>query len=108
VPGEVWDAVATSADGGKSAAVAANLGAVTGPIFTSDTAPLPRLNLESANNKLLISWLVPSINFQLQQGSNLSSWLDVTNIPTLNLTNLQDQITLSPSNSSGFFRLSTP
>jgi hypothetical protein len=36
------------------------------------------------------------------------SWAAVTNAPALNLTNLQNQVTLPPSNRSGFFRLSTP
>jgi hypothetical protein len=29
----------------------------------------------------------------------------LTNTPALNLTNLNNELTLSPSNSSGFFRL---
>ncbi len=32
----------------------------------------------------------------------------MTNQPVLNLTNLQNQVTLSPSNSSGFYRPKTP
>jgi len=33
---------------------------------------------------------------------------DVTNPPVLNLTNLQNQVTLPPSGNSGFYRLKTP
>ena len=43
----------------------------------------------------------------LQQNSNLSTtnWSTLTNIPVLNLTNLQYQVNLPSSNGSGFFRL---
>jgi hypothetical protein len=32
----------------------------------------------------------------------------MTNQPVLNLTNLQNEVMLSPSSSSGFYRLKTP
>ena len=51
---------------------------------------------------------MPSTNFVLQQSADLLSWTDVTNPPVLNLTNLQNQVTLPPSGSSGFYRLKTP
>jgi hypothetical protein len=43
----------------------------------------------------------------LQETPDLTSgsWTTVTNVPALNLTNLQDQISLSATNSGGFFRL---
>jgi hypothetical protein len=44
----------------------------------------------------------------MQQSSDLSSWSDVTNAPVLNPANLQNEMVLSPSNSSGFYRLKTP
>jgi hypothetical protein len=34
--------------------------------------------------------------------------LDVTNVPVLNLTNLQNQVTLPLSADSSFYRLKTP
>jgi len=55
-----------------------------------------------------LAWTVPSTNFGLQQSADLTSWADVTNPPVLNLTNLQNQVTLAPSNSSRFYRLKTP
>jgi hypothetical protein len=50
---------------------------------------------------------VPSTNFVLQQNPDLTAigWENLTNTPVLNLTNLQNEVILSPSNSSGFFRL---
>jgi len=46
----------------------------------------------------------------LQQNLDLTTtnWTDVTNPPALNLTSLQDEVVLSPTNSSGFYRLKTP
>jgi len=43
----------------------------------------------------------------LQQSADLSNWTDLTNSPVLNLTNLQEEVVLSPINGSGFFRLKT-
>ena len=79
----------------------------TGLIFTSYSTPTPQLNLTSSNNNLAFSWIVPSTNFVLQQNLDLTTtnWVTLTNVPTLNFTNLQDEVTLSPTNSSSFFRL---
>jgi len=44
----------------------------------------------------------------LQQSSDLVAWTEVTNASVLNLTDLQDEVVLSPTNSSGFYRLKTP
>jgi hypothetical protein len=42
-----------------------------------------------------------------QRAGQLDSddWTTLTNVPVLNLTNLQDQLTLAPDNNRGFFRL---
>jgi hypothetical protein len=103
VPSASWQSVASSADGNKLVAVAQN-----GGIWTSQTMPSLKLNLTPSSTSLTLGWIIPSTNFVLQQSSNLVSWADVTNAPILNLTNLQNEVTLSPSNSSGFYRLKTP
>jgi hypothetical protein len=95
--------VATSADGGKL--FAASLG---GLIYTAQTTPSPKLQLSTAATNLTLAWTLPSTNFVLQQSADFISWANITNPPTLNLTNLQNEVTLTPSNSSGFFRLKTP
>jgi hypothetical protein len=101
-PHLVWQAVASSADGNRLAATAWD-----GGIWISQTAPSPQLNLSCSNGALNFSWLVPSTNFVLQQSSDLSAddWTTLTNLPALNFTNLQEQLTLAPTNNSGFFRL---
>ena len=108
-----WGFVASSADGSKLVAVLG--GGVSGGvetilpggIWTLQTTPAPQLNLVPASPDLKLSWIVPSTNFVLQQSADLSGWADMTNPPVLNLTNLQDEVILSPTNSRGFYRLKT-
>jgi len=58
----------------------------------------------------MLGWTVPSTNFVLQQSSNLNStsWSVVTNLPVPNLTNLQNQVTLTSPVGTGFYRLKIP
>jgi hypothetical protein len=79
-----------------------------GGIYTLQTTPAPQLNLAPSGSNLNVSWIIPSTNFVLQQTADLVSWADLTNAPTLNFTNLQNEIILSPTGSSGFYRLKTP
>jgi hypothetical protein len=101
-----WRGAASSADGG--AWVAADGG--PGGIWTSQTTPAPRLNLAPSGGQLTLSWIVPSTNFVLQQNLDLATtnWTNVTNQPALNLTNLQYQAGLLPSNAGSFYRLAMP
>lgn len=106
-----WSVVASSADGNKLAATVlgnTTFTKATGAIWTSQTTPSPQLNLTPFPTNLTLAWTVPSTNFVLQQSSDLISWVDMTNPPVLNLTNLQNEVMLSPSNRSGFYRLKTP
>jgi hypothetical protein len=104
-PGVAWEWIASSADGAKSFAT---VGA--GGIYTSQTISQPRLNLTPSSTNLMLDWGIPSTNFVLQQISGLSTagWSNVTNTPVLNLTNLQNQVTLPAPASNAFFRLKTP
>lgn len=108
IPRSTWYGVYCSADGNKQMAVSSgtNLASIgLGHIWISQTTPPPQLNLASSNNNLAFSWLIPSTNCVLQQSSDLISWTSVTDAPALNFTNLNYELTISPSNSSGFFRL---
>lgn len=77
-------------------------------IYTLQMTPAPSLALKISHNTNSLSWIVPSTNFILQQSADLANWSDVTNKPVLNLTNLQNQVTLSASSNNLFFRLKTP
>lgn len=103
IPVNNWSAVASSADGCK---LVATIGG--GGIYTSYSIPTPQLNLTTSPSNLTCCWTIPSTNFILQQSSDLVGWSDVTNVPTLNFTNLQNQVTLPASSSYLFFRLKTP
>jgi hypothetical protein len=92
-------AVGASADGCELL-VGANNG-----IWIYQATPSPQLNLMPSTTNLALSWLVPSTNFVVQQSPDLISWSSVTDAPALNLTNLNNELSLSPTNSSGFFRL---
>ena len=80
-----------------------------GGIWISQTTPAPQVNLMPTNGNLALSWIIPSTNFVLQQNLDLttSNWVNVTSPPSLNLTNLEEEITLPMTNASGFFRLAT-
>jgi hypothetical protein len=107
---QYWNFVASSADGGTLVAAAANLGTAPGPIYSSQTA-LPReLHIATANSNVLLSWIIPSSPFVLQQKSDLQAgnWLTISNAPSLDLSNLQNVTAVSVSNGATFFRLSSP
>jgi hypothetical protein len=92
---------ASSADGNKIFAIA------NGNIYVWQATPSPQLNLMAANTNLTLSWMIPSTNFVVQQSSDLSLWADLTNVPILNLSNLQNQITLPQLDKNRFYRLKT-
>jgi len=99
-----WHGVASSADGGKWVVVDGG----PGGIWISQSTPAPQMKITPANGNLTLSWVVPSTNFVMQQSSDLSSWTDVTNTPGLNLTNLQNEVTLPLTGGNTFYRLKTP
>jgi len=81
---------------------------VNNQVWSYQTNPLPDLmavNLTS--NRMFISWLLPSINFVLQQNTDLSTtnWITLTNTPILNLTNLHQEVSLPAPETAGFYRL---
>ena len=66
------------------------------------------MNATTWDGNLTVSWIMPSTNFVMQQSSDLQNWADMTNQPVLNLTNLQNEVLLSPPGSNVFYRLKTP
>ena len=104
-PYENWTAVACSADGNQLVAVANNSSG--SPIYTSQTTPAPSLAIAHSGTNALLSWTIPSMNFTLQQNSDLTTtnWTDVGTPPVLNLTNLRNQVIASPTNGNNFYRL---
>jgi hypothetical protein len=103
-PGTNWQFVASSADGCKLAAVVNG-----GGTYVWQTTPTPALTVTRLGTNLVISWLVPSIPFVLQQNTDVSSpdWISVTATPELNLTNLNYEISLPTVQGHRFYRLKT-
>lgn len=101
-PNAPWSGVASSADGCKLVAVANS-----GGIYTWQTTPMPALKITPSADGLLVSWIVPSMNLQLQENSDLTTtnWADVAIAPVLNVTNLQNQIALPQAGAMRFYRL---
>jgi|ERR1017187_100011 hypothetical protein len=103
VPGG-WSCVASSADGSEQVVGSSTF--YGEGIWINRSMPSPRLNIQRAASNLQLSWLVPSTNFAPQFKSELNAaWVSLTNTPSLNATNLQEQLTIAPSNNCGFFRL---
>jgi hypothetical protein len=99
LPEAPWAWAACSADGNELMVTGTN------GIWISKTAPSPQLNLAPANSLLCFSWIVPSTNMALQESPDLSTWTALTNCPSLDSANLQEQLTLPEGSSNAFFRL---
>ena len=78
-----------------------------GLIYTWQTAPSPKLNITPSGSGLLISWIVPSMPFVLQETADLNTpdWTAVPMTPILNLTNLHHEVTVPLSGTNRFYRL---
>lgn len=102
---QLWTSIASSADGSELVANSQNSG-----IWIGRTVPSPQINVASSNGNLALSWIIPSTNFVLQQNFDLTTanWSEVTNVPVLNLTNLQNQVALPLPAGNSFYRLRTP
>lgn len=97
-----WRSVASSADGCKLAAVVYG-----GGVYTWQTTPSTKLTITPTASSLLISWIVPSMPFALQETADLNTpdWTAVPMTPVLNLTNLHHEVTVPLTNASRFYRL---
>lgn len=97
-----WISVASSADGSKLVAAVEG-----GGIYTWQATPTPKLNIMPSNSGLLVSWIVPSMPFVLQENADLNTtdWIDVPTQPTLNLSNLHHEVSVPLSSTNRFYRL---
>jgi hypothetical protein len=106
--GTVLNAITTSADGHRW--IAAHSGG-QGRLFLGNSTPAPVLQIVPTNGDVLISWIVPSSQFVLEQAHgvplNPSSWAMVADAPSLNPNTLRNEITVPATNSCALFRLSS-
>ncbi len=101
-PNLAWASVSSSADGSKLVAAP-----YFGSVYTWQARPTPALTITSLGDSILLSWIIPSQPFVLQENADLTptGWTDVATPPVLNLTNLQNQVTLPLPASNRFYRL---
>jgi hypothetical protein len=102
-PSGQWSTVAASADGNSLIAAVSG-----GGIYVFRGLATPAMNLIASGTNILISWVIPSMSFQLQEKSNLDSanWTDAAAPPVLNLANLYNEVlTAPPAAGSVFYRL---
>lgn len=106
VPSKYWTSVATSADGAKLFAISDSGMVGGGAVCRLLRTPAPLMEASLMPGVLLLSWGLPSRDFVLQQSPDCApgSWQDTLSLPTLNLTNLQYEITL-PRADRAFYRL---
>jgi hypothetical protein len=99
-----WQAAALSADGGRRFALGQNL-----RIWKSETIVAPLLSLGFSGGNIRVSWLAASTPLVLQEAGDLtSSWAAVSNVPSLNVTNLLQEVGLPMTTGARFYRLATP
>jgi hypothetical protein len=103
-----WVCAACSADGSKM--FVANCDYVSYPyapgmIYTLQSTPAPLMTIADSGNALLISWIVPSRDFGLEESLDLSNWSGVAATPSLNYTNLHYEVSLRALTSPRFYRL---
>ncbi len=82
-----------------------------GHIYTLHLSPVtlsPSLRIHPSGTNAVISWLVPSMNFTLQQNTDLGSpnWINVTVAPVLNMADLHNEVTGPSTLGNAYFRLS--
>jgi hypothetical protein len=104
-----WMGVASSADGYRHFALG-TVSSTNGQVWVSQSTPAPHLNILAADTNVLLSWIVPSTNFTLQQSADLipANWTAVTDAPVLNPTNVQLGVSLPQTNLHSFYRLTSP
>jgi hypothetical protein len=101
-PTNYWTSVACSADGSKFVATVNS-----GGIYIRQAIPRPTLRLKASGEDLVLSWTVPSMNFALEQTSDLSTgtWADPGVAPGLNYVTLQFEVRLPKPLGATFYRL---
>ena len=103
-----WHGIASSTDGNRFVAVAG--GTITGgQIYTAQTVQQPVLSIEGSGTSLVLSWVIPSRDFVLQQSSDLAlaSWSDVPIVPVSSWSTLRNEVRIPLPTTPLFFRLAS-
>ncbi len=100
-----WYTMAGSADG--NTLIAASQRDYLGLVYTWHSTSVPELKLAASDQNYVLSWILPSRSCVLEEASDLTArdWTTVTNMPVLNYTNLQEEVTIPRTAANRFFRL---
>lgn len=106
LPALAWNALAAAADGHRWIA---DSGAGSG-LYLGSSRPEPVLQIASRGAGIVISWIVASSPFILQQKFDLTigNWSVTPGTPTLNFQTLRNELFAPATSDSSFFRLSSP
>jgi hypothetical protein len=104
-PNTNWSSVASSADGRKL--VGAVGGSQRGYIYRAQGVPRPVLKTRLSGANLILSWIIPSAPFVLQETDNLMNpnWSDLPLVPVLNTSTLENEVTVPLGTGNSFYRL---
>lgn len=104
-----WTGLAMSADGSRLTAVFLDgcCGAFDAGLVAQQAALAPMIGIGVSAGQLVLSWVVPSANFALQQSSDIgaANWTDVPGAPVLNYSTLREEMTVPSSGRQMFYRL---
>jgi photosystem II stability/assembly factor-like uncharacterized protein len=104
-----WTGLAMSADGSKLTGVFL-IGLVPSfdpGLMVHQSVPAPVIDIGVTAGQVVLSWVVPSANFVLQQSPEIgaTNWIDVPGTPVLNYSTLREEAIVSGSGSRMFYRL---
>jgi hypothetical protein len=104
-PNTNWISVASSADGCKL--VAAVGMTISGFIYRAQSVPHPVLKTSLSGTNLVLSWIIPSAPFVLQETDDVTNpnWSALPLVPVLNTSTLENEITMPLRTGNSFYRL---
>jgi hypothetical protein len=104
-PNANWISVASSADGCKLVAAAGMT--TSGFIYRAQSVPQPVLKTRLSGANLILSWIVPSAPFVLQETDDVTNpnWSALPLVPVLNTSTLENEVTVPLRTGNSFYRL---
>ena len=104
-PNTNWSSVASSADGRKLVATVG--GSQWGYIYRAQSVPQPVLKTRLSGTNLVLSWIIPSAPFVLQETDDVTNpnWSALPLVPVLNTSTLENEVTVPLRTGNSFYRL---
>jgi hypothetical protein len=104
-----WTGLAMSADGSRLIGVFLDSFSeiFTPGLVVQQAALAPVIEIGVSPGQLVLSWVVPSANYALEQSLDIGAvnWTNVTTAPVLNYSTLREQVTVPASGRQMFYRL---